>query len=336
MDATFIVNRTCGRRTKSQLRGHLSECSPELRYKVIETRYPGDARILARRAAINGADVVVAVGGDGTVNEVLNGIVGTSSALGVIPAGTANDLAAAFRIPTDPGEAVDVIRRGGCVSTDLIKANDRYFLTAGGFGLASEAAAVANRLKSSTGALGVLVRLLGRTVYMLAVLLAYLRYCRRPHILTLHYPGYYTSADVFSLIVANQPFFAKWFRIAPGASNLDGRIDVCLLKRTRRLLEPLIALIDVVSGRHIRRRHVHLAQCERLVITSEEPVAFFGDGEMFPPSKTFHLGVVPRGLKVLTPHGSERLETARQRTYRMPIHASERLTAEPITAALVS
>ena len=89
---------------------------------------PGDGAIFAREAIAAGADTIVAVGGDGTVNEVLNGMEGTKVGLGIIPAGTANDFARQVGIPDDPSAAMDIVLRRKPVVIDTAEMNGRRFL----------------------------------------------------------------------------------------------------------------------------------------------------------------------------------------------------------------
>jgi len=107
---------------------------------IEQTTCPQHATDIARRAASEDVDTVVAVGGDGTVNEVINGIVGTELALGIIPTGTANDLASLYSIPTDVGKACKLILERHVQEADVINVNGWYYVTAGGLGLPCEVA----------------------------------------------------------------------------------------------------------------------------------------------------------------------------------------------------
>ena len=98
----------------------------------------GDGAMFAREAIEAGADTIVACGGDGTVNEVLNGIEGTTVALGIIPAGTANDFARQVGIPTDPSAAMDIVLKRKPVIIDTAAMNGRRFLNVSSGGVGAE------------------------------------------------------------------------------------------------------------------------------------------------------------------------------------------------------
>src|SRR5512139_3589449 len=116
--------------------------------RFARTSYPGHATAIARRAVAEKAEAIVAVGGDGTVREIVNGILGSPVAIGIIPAGTANDLAAYSKIPADLAKAGDVVRGLRTRPAAVIRVNGEYYVTAGGLGLPSEVAWLANRIKS--------------------------------------------------------------------------------------------------------------------------------------------------------------------------------------------
>ena len=118
----------------------------------------------------NMPDIVVAVGGDGTVNRVMNTVVGMELPVGIIPVGSSNDLAHALGIPKNFNMACDVIKEARPMDIDLISVNGRYFATCGGLGMASHVADRANTWRSVGNPSASLVRLLGPAVYPLAAL----------------------------------------------------------------------------------------------------------------------------------------------------------------------
>src|SRR5688572_22996224 len=122
--------------------------------RVRVTWEKGDAELLAREAAATGADVVVAVGGDGTVNEVINGLDGSDVPFGIVPIGTANDFAKQVGIPMDADHAMDVILRGHPHRIDTASLNGRRFLNVSTAGVGAEATAeTPTEAKQTLGAL---------------------------------------------------------------------------------------------------------------------------------------------------------------------------------------
>ncbi len=269
---------------------------------IEQTTCPQHATDIARRAASEDVDTVVAVGGDGTVNEVINGIVGTELALGIIPTGTANDLASLYSIPTDVGNACKLILERHVQEADVINVNGWYYVTAGGLGLPCEVARIANTIKRG-GALGKLVRnLLGSHIYTVAVMFTLIKGNNRQNLLNIRRCNAYPeTVDAFALFVANQPFLGKNFPISPGAVNNDGLFDVCLIENGKSLWHAFSVVMKVLTGKHLTLTFVKTWHAEELIVNAKRPVAFFGDGEIFQEGLEFRIRIVPRAIKVIVP-----------------------------------
>jgi YegS/Rv2252/BmrU family lipid kinase len=262
---------------------------------------PGQARALACQAVRDRFDIVVAAGGDGTVNEVVNGLAGSSVALGIIPAGTANDLAWQYGLPRNAEKACGVILGRHLHRADLIRANDRFFISTGGLGLPAEAAQIANRLKSRRGLIRLLARLLSSKIYIFAAVWAVLFRPRCQNFIKIQSPGECRLFDIFSLTVSNQPCVGRNFRVCPGAANDDGELDVCLIENSRSRLEKLSILWKVMAGRHTDLPSVRLWRAAQLAVEAESPQSFLGDGEVGPESRSFQFRVMPRAISVIIP-----------------------------------
>lgn len=255
---------------------------------------------IARRAAREKVDTVVAVGGDGTVNEVANGIVGTKTALGIIPTGTANDLASYYHIPTGIAKACDVILDHHVQYADVVRVNQRHYVTAGGIGLAAEVATIANAVKCRGVTGRLLGQILGSKLYILAVLCAVLRK-KSPNLLSVQWNDGAVKADALSVTVNNQPFLGRRFLISPGAVNGDGLADICLIENTTTLLPTALVILKVLAGRHIHSSSVKTWCAKQVMVDTEKPVAFLGDGEIVTQGTRFNIEIVPKALRVLTP-----------------------------------
>jgi YegS/Rv2252/BmrU family lipid kinase len=260
---------------------------------------------LARRAAAEGADVVVAIGGDGTINEVINGLAGSGAALGILPRGAANDLARQYGIPENLAAACDVIRDGHRRRADLVRVNGRLYATAGGIGLPCEIAAIADKIKRGSRAGRMLVRLLGSHIYVLAVLLALSKQEVSRAVVTLQRDGSIRRVDGLSLMVNNQPFLGRRFRMAPEAVNDDGCFDVCLIRGHESRWSVLPLLVRVLLGRHVASPVVESWRGKELRLTADAPLPFFGDGEIFSPARDFRIELVPQALTVIAPVPSD-------------------------------
>ncbi|MGB2697448.1 MAG: diacylglycerol kinase family protein [Candidatus Zixiibacteriota bacterium] len=274
---------------------------------IEETIYPQHATEITMKAAKKNFDTIVAVGGDGTINEVLNGIVGTDISLGIIPMGTANDLATFCGIPKDPVKACKVILNGHLHCADVIGVNDRYYVTAGGLGFPSEVIRIANRMKCKNIIVKLLGQFMGSKIYILAVLYALLKKSREKNFLKIRWNDSSIYADSLSLMLNNQPFLGKHFLMSPGAVNNDGRFDVCLIGNDRSRFQILSILLKVLTGKHVRSSSVSTWHADKLVVTSEKPLAFFGDGEIIQQGTQFKIQIIPEALKIIVPDKKERL-----------------------------
>ncbi len=271
----------------------------DLEFKT--TAFPGQATAIARAAVRGKADMIVAVGGDGTVHEVLNGVVGSRACLAVIPAGTANDLARYYHLPRDVHRAADMIRERLTCRPDVIRVNGRYYLTAGGVGFPSLVAAIANSMKKGTRLGRFLSRLLSSKLYIVAALWAIFSGSKERHIVRVGSNGHARTADIFSLTINNQPFLGKNFLVAPGAANDDGQMDVCLIRNSKNAFGRLFIVLKVLTGRHVHSPSVKLWRTDRLCIKADRPLPFLGDGEIIRGFARFDIRVVQNAVNLVVP-----------------------------------
>jgi lipid kinase YegS len=227
----------------------------------------GDGERFAREAAARGVDAVVAVGGDGTVNEVLNGLRDARVPLGIIPLGTANDFARQVGIPDDPDHAMDVILRRKPVRIDSAELNGRRFVNVSTGGLGAEATAeTPAEAKAQLGALA--YALTG--VRKLADL--------SPHRARITGPGFAWDGDLLLFAVANAPRTGGGVHIAPKARTTDGLLDVVIVEAMPRADFARLAL-RLKRGEHLDAEGVHYAQLPDVLIEAAAPLAVNVDGE---------------------------------------------------------
>jgi diacylglycerol kinase (ATP) len=272
MKIKFIVNPKSKKANVVHLRRILNDRFTDSLVDVEEGVYPRHACIMARQAAENGFDTVVAVGGDGTVNQLLNGIIGTKTALGIVPTGTANDLASYYHIPRDMDEACGLIASRHLQPADVIRVNGWCYVTAGGIGLPAAVAGIANAVKSN-GRKGRLIgQLMGSRLYLLAVMGALLK------------TGRYRNS--LSILV-------------------DGMLDVCLIENSATLIETLAVIVKVLTGRHIFAKGVKIWQTREVRLQTKRLMDFMGDGEIGQKSKEFKVEILPQALNVITGRSKE-------------------------------
>ena len=245
----------------------------------METRAPGHGRALAAAAVATGAELVVAVGGDGTLNEVVNGVTDADgrplAAVGALLTGRGRDAARTLGLPRDPRRAAERLVHGGETRRDLglvrrALARDgvdrRFFLTAAGAGFD---AVVATRAATMSGR--------GTIPYLRAVA-ASLR-AHRPWTLALAVDGAPARpVSVTGVVFANGPCFGGGMRVAPGADPADGLLDLVVLGDLGRL-ELARWLPTLYWGGHLRHPRVTREHARSVVVTGEMPVPLQLDGE---------------------------------------------------------
>lgn len=271
-----------------------------LEFDAVFTDRPGDACELAGLATHEAFDLIVAVGGDGTVNEVLNGIMAGATAagerpsLGIIPTGRGVDFCRTMGVPLDYIEAAKRLTYARTERLDIGEAEytvdgaseRRYFANFAGLGFDVEVSRRANTIAPRGG---------GTVPYLSSVFLTILAYrSRRVEVVV---DGEVTRRSVAAIIAANGQYFGGGMRIAPQASLTDGLFDVVVLGDLNRL-ELMLNLPRIYEGTHITHPKVEVLHARALEVHSVEPVYFQVDGE--PRGETpVHLRVIPGALKVI-------------------------------------
>jgi YegS/Rv2252/BmrU family lipid kinase len=300
MKMKIILNPKSRNGKQTYLEATLKErLSPSL--KIERTTYPGHGTRIAQEAVKEKIDAVIAVGGDGTVNEVLNGIIGTDVPLGIIPTGTANDLASFYQIPRDVAQACDIILDRHLIRMDIIQVNDCYYATAGGVGLPCDVVRVVSSMKQKDVLREIVGRFLGSKIYVFAALCALARKPGHGHPMKIHWEGHSLMADALALMVNNQPFLGKRFLMSPGAVNSDGLLDICVIENSRSRKEILSLLVKTLTGSHVDSPSVKTWRTSGLTIQTVKSLPFFGDGEIFGKAFEFRIKIVPKALKVIVP-----------------------------------
>jgi YegS/Rv2252/BmrU family lipid kinase len=250
-----------------------------IRPEIIWTQHAGHATQLARQAAIDGYDVVVAAGGDGTINEVVNGLALSDTALGVIPLGTANLLSSELGIPPDVNLACQVIARGDERRIDTAMVGDRHFTIMAGIGFdAHVVSQVDSKIKSRWGALA----------YPLVALRELVRYpFRRIRVRT--QDG--QDLQAFFVFVQNTKLYASGYALSPRSKIDDGSLEV-LMFPTRNIFSLIAYLLSKNKSRHC----IKMEGVTSLEISSSHAIQIDGDYACRGPAT---IRVAPASLKVL-------------------------------------
>jgi YegS/Rv2252/BmrU family lipid kinase len=298
----FVINSSAGRVGLESVRALIDREFVGLPYEV--TVDPSAARLEAFCDAAYGNDglTIVAVGGDGTVNRLVNTHRPRESAIGILPMGTANDLAAALGIPDDPAAACRVIRDGRSRRIDLVKVNAKRFVTCGGIGLAAETAVRANRWRRSRSVFALQLRW---ALYPIAAICEIVRR-RRTGEVEILCGGERLVADTMALVVSNQARFGGRFATSPEATNTDGLFDLCEIRAPGSRLRMLWVILGALTGGLGRMRGIVRMRGVAATLNAPRELRFFGDGEILDVSRTFEIRLLPSALRVLAPEGGGR------------------------------
>ncbi|MFB6455727.1 diacylglycerol/lipid kinase family protein [Chitinophaga sp. Hz27] len=214
----FIINRKAGTDREKRLEGAITRHFPKDRYDVQVTHlaYLGHGKDLALEAVNNGVHTVVAVGGDGSINEIAQGLVGSNTALAIIPLGSGNGLARALKIPLDVNKAMQVILADTRKPMDVGYANEHLFLSNAGVGFD---ALVADEFRHTSK----------RGLYGYAKLVIQKFSSYKPEAYDISIDGQKMEEKAFLLTVANGNQFGYEFKLAPKASVFDGLLDLCVM-----------------------------------------------------------------------------------------------------------
>jgi diacylglycerol kinase (ATP) len=257
------------------------------------TQEAGDASKLAREAVQQGINVVIAVGGDGTINEVIQELAGSDTALGVLPTGTVNVWAREVGIPLDNEGARAILLNGRTRRVDLGKINDRYFLLMVGIGMDGEVTHTVE--KKSVKRFGVLGYLLVGTWLSLGypAFRALLQMDERP-----------IRTHAIQIVIGNTQLYAGAIKYTWQAKCDDGLLDVCVVRKQSMLGRILVGISFLL--RHKKRdQWVRYETGSTISIRTRKPIAVQIDGDAM--GYTFHghtptiVTVAPGSLKVIVP-----------------------------------
>lgn len=249
------------------------------------TSKPGEARSFSQSAVKDGCDLVIVIGGDGTINEVASALVGTSIPLGIIPKGSGNGLARSLGIPQEIENACELIRERRIFAIDVGKANSRYFFSVAGFGFD----AVVGRKFDEFGHRGALS-------YFYVGAKEFLQY--RPETVRITFNGQSQELTPFVAACANSQQYGNNAIIAPEAKLDDGLLDICIVHAMnfRYLLD---AAPKLFNGRLTEFSEAEFYKADSVVVEREEPGVINIDGEPVKEKARVEITVLPKCLNVI-------------------------------------
>lgn len=248
---------------------------------------PGQSFILSREAADQGIDIVVAVGGDGSVNEVAKGLTGYNVTLGIIPIGSGNGLARHLNIPMDISKAIEILNLGKTMLIDTVSINDNQFISIAGVGFD---ALVADKFAQSETR--------GFLTYFRIATRAYPFY--KPKKYELDIDGEIIKRRALFISFANSDQFGYNTTIAPNADITDGLIDVCIVQKIPMFKAPLIAHL-LLAKKIDQSSYVEIIKARQVFLRRRKNEVINIDGEPVLLSRNLSLKVNHLALRVAIP-----------------------------------
>lgn len=283
----FIINPISGGKNKdgvpALIKKHLD--ADKFEYRIDISTGVLHAQQLAQKN-IKQFDIIVAVGGDGTINEVASVIVGTDTALGIVPYGSGNGLSRFLGIPMDPEEAIKTLSQDIVHKIDAAQLNGKWFFNLAGFGFDAHISEIFSRGKTR-----------GFITYIKESFKEYSKY--KPQKYQLDIDGKKYESEAFMLNFANSSQFGNNVHIAPHASVQDGLLDVCFVKQA-----PLYRFFDIafrLFNKTIdKSEYIDIIQGKHIFVKREQPGAIHLDGEPQMAGLDFEIKIVPAALNIVT------------------------------------
>lgn len=292
MKHVFIINPAAGKGKSLELIPFIKECFKEKEEEVfIEvTKYPGHATEIAGRYAGSGECRIYSIGGDGTVNEIVNGIAGTNSSLGVIPTGSGNDFIRSYQKQVDIKSMIYGTINGEKRCTDLAKVNDKYFINISSIGFDANVVYNAIKFKKVPG-------VTGSMAYLFSIIYTVFKHkiCK----IRVDIDGEKFELKALLAAIANGRFYGGGIIPTPDAKLDDGLLDVCLVSEVTRL-QILNLFPKYIKGLHGQLKQVRFFKARKVAIQSEDELCLNIDGEIV-TAYTINFEVLEKAINVIYP-----------------------------------
>jgi diacylglycerol kinase (ATP) len=285
----FIINPIAGTHKKDAIVESIKQAFPPENYEVVFSEYPGHANEIALEKSKLGFSEIVAVGGDGTVNEVASALVHTNCLLGIIPAGSGNGLARYLNIPMEVSEALKIIKDHRIQIIDAGKANDRFFFCTCGTGF-----------DASVGKKFAHYNKRGMQNYLKVILNKYITYSPKTYIIKINHKN--IRLDAFLITFANSGQYGYNAYIAPHAVINDGMLDMCILRPFPRssTLELGLRLFfkNIDQSPYLEVMQIKKVTLKRL---GKKKITLHLDGTPVVIKNKLKIKVIPEALQVMIP-----------------------------------
>lgn len=290
----FIVNPVAGKGKAMDMVKNIEERfkdNPES-FRIEITNAPGHATSIAKQLSAEGIPMrIYSVGGDGTLNEVLNGISGDQIELGILPCGSGNDAVRSIYEVTDPISLLEVLPTASSELLDIGRINDRLFINIASVGFDAEVVILTRHFKG-------IPLISGSLSYVLGILTALIRLKKYPVRISID-----GSPERFKEILlcafANGKFYGGGIKPAPKADMTDGILDICEVESLGRL--KILKFFPIFRrGAHEKMKEVMMHRCKKILIDSDAPIPFNIDGEVIKETRA-SIEILPGSIRVIIP-----------------------------------
>lgn len=283
----LIINPISGKSHQNELPGLIERVLNPDRFDcdIKVSEYAGHAKVLAQEAVDAHYDIVAAAGGDGTINEVGTRLIGTDTALAVIPCGSGNGLSRCLNIPIDPVKALELVNRKAVCRIDTVTVNDVPFISIGGTGYDAQVADDYARDARH-----------GFNTYFHYIVKNYFTLGDREYTLLIDGKSFTTKAFFISFANSNQMGYD--IPISPKASLWDGKVDLCIVRKPNLLELPIVSSF-FLSSHMDKSPKVDILQVAEATILRPEAAVVNIDGESKMFEKDLHLRINPLSLQVI-------------------------------------
>ncbi len=256
-------------------------------YAIVYTAYAGHATEIAKEASAKGTSIIVAVGGDGSLNEVARGVIHSKSALGIIPTGSGNGLARHLKIPFDFQKAIEIINNAKSQMIDTATINGELFVSIAGIGFD---ALVAEKFALSKHR--------GFFTYVKVTASEYFLYRQKKFIM--YIDGERLKKKAFFVSIANAGQFGYNATIAPGALLNDGYLDICIVKKVPFYAAPFV-LRKLFHKNIDTSKYLEIIKAKEIRIIKNIKHNIHIDGDSVHSSNELIIKVIPLSLRIIVP-----------------------------------
>jgi diacylglycerol kinase (ATP) len=285
----FIINPISGGKNKADIPSlidkHLDKLKFNANYQFSE--YPGHAAEIAMEAGNKNFDVIVAVGGDGTINEVASQVMIQGKVLGILPFGSGNGLSRYLRIPMNTVSAIKVINASHTKLVDTATFNGKPYFNMAGMGFDAHISSIFAGAKKR-----------GLAGYVKLGLKEMINY--KPETYVIEVDGKSITRQAFVVSIANSSQYGNNTYISPEASVTDGLLDVCVIKSFSLVMLPKLAY-HMLRGNTHRSNMVEIIRGRKIKIQRKDEAAIHIDGEPYLMGREIFISILPLSLTIITP-----------------------------------